>query len=642
MYFEFNSWDLFYKKPFGAMPVDEEVLIRVKAYDVYNIRLRTHYQSTDKFFPLEPIGDGIYEVRVKMPVEAHVLWYNFVFEAEGKTYYYGTQDDTLGGRGQIYHQDVLSSYQITLYDPVYGDLPDWYADGIMYQIFPDRFNKGDYPGFIPKYPDRSLIHGHWEDSPHYFRSAGGDIEYWDFFGGNLAGIIDKLDYLVSLGITIIYLNPVFESSSNHKYDTGDYMNISPDFGTEEIFKELCTEAKKRGIRIILDGVFSHTGDNSRYFNKYGKYDSVGAYQSENSPYYRWYRFEHFPDEYESWWGVKSMPNVEELTPSYQKFIYEDKDSVIRHWLKAGASGWRLDVADELPDEFIMGIKSAMMAEKSDSILIGEVWEDASRKIAYGLLRKYFSGLELDAVMNYPFRDAFLQFMLGYKSSSDTARLMMSLYENYPRSSFQGSMNLIGSHDRMRVLSILGKAPRELPEEAMENYRLSAADYDLAKRRLKVLSLIQMTFPGVPCIYYGDEAGVQGYRDPYNRSTYPWGHEDEDLLSWYKQITALRGKHMAFSRGDWYPMKTQDHLMYYIRDDGSKSFLCFFNRSVDDTIVYQNPTLAGRQGKELITETIANLDKITLAPLSAKVILLLGERLDESELRLNFEDQAYHI
>ncbi|MDO4288402.1 MAG: glycoside hydrolase family 13 protein [Eubacterium sp.] len=618
MNFRYNSWDLRFKEPFGAIPAGSAVTIRVHSTNTENIRLRTFFDGQEQFYPMLPAGDpGMHTCTLTLPETPGILWYDFSFDYQGRTYRYGTHSDGFGGDGQIY-EAYPPSYQITLYKET-RKLPRWYTDGIMYQIFPDRFFRGSHPNFSPSYPKNSLMHGNWSDSPHYFRNDKGEIQYWDFFGGNLAGIIEKLDYLKSLRISILYLNPIFLSGSNHKYDTADYRRISPEFGDEALFKELCQEAKKRGISVILDGVFSHTGDDSVYFNKYGTFDSLGAAQSPESPYYPWYRFEHYPDDYECWWGVKSMPNVEEMNPDYQNFIYGDADSVIRHWIAAGASGWRLDVADELPDPFIAGIKAALLKEREDTVLIGEVWEDASRKIAYDKLREYFWGDELDAVMNYPFRQAFIDYFLGNKNSQETAQMMMSLYENYPRDAFRGSMNLIGSHDRRRILTVLGEAPELHTEAEKENFRLTEDKRSLAVKRLKLLSLIQMTFPGVPCIYYGDEAGLEGYEDPYNRGAYPWGNEDHELLAWYKKITALRADHLAFARGLWYPLKSQDDVFAYIREYKKISCLCLFNRHSQKTYTFEHPSLAGKTATDLLKNESFTIGSIDIAPLSAMIL-----------------------
>ncbi len=622
MNFRFNSWDLRFKEPFGATPTGSDVIIRVHSTNTQNIRLRTFFNGQENFYPMTPEGStGLHICHLTLPDEPGILWYDFAFDFQGHTYRYGTRSDTLGGDGQIY-EAYPPSYQITIYKET-RKIPDWYSDGIMYQIFPDRFYRGQHQDFSPQYPRNSLIHGNWNDSPHYFRNEKGEIEYWDFFGGNLAGILEKLDYLKSLNISILYLNPIFLSGSNHKYDTADYQQISPEFGHKELFEELCSEAKKRGISIILDGVFSHTGEDSIYFNKYGHYDSVGAAQSEDSPYYPWYRFESYPDEYECWWGVKSMPNVEEMHPGYQDFIFKGDQSVIRQWIRSGASGWRLDVADELPDAFIAGIKKALLEEREDSILIGEVWEDASRKVAYERLREYFWGDELDAVMNYPFRSAFIDYFLGHKNSQETARLMMSLYENYPRDAFRGNMNLIGSHDRIRILTLLGEAPTLKTDKEKETYSLSQQQRTLAVKRLKLLSLVQMTFPGVPCIYYGDEVGMEGYEDPYNRGAYPWGNEDLELLDWYRKITTLRSQNKLFSRGSWYPLAAQDDVLAYIREYQKTACVCLFNRSTQKTYSFEHPALEGKTALDLLNHQHVTIGTIEIEPLSAKILKING-------------------
>jgi len=620
MYFRHDSFDLKFREPFGAVPIGSRVTLRVEAHDVMNIRLRTYYRKSERFFDMLPTDQpDTFAVSITLPNHAGLFWYDFQFNAYNQSYTYGTQNDTMGGEGQIY-EEYPPSFQITLYDNSH-EVPDWYTDGIMYQIFPDRFAKGStYQG---TYHPRSMVHGNWNDPPHYFRQGDGSIGFWDFFGGNLEGIIEKLDYLKTLNVTILYLNPIFESMSNHKYDTADYSKIAPEFGDEALFKKLCSEAKKRGMRIILDGVFSHTGDDSVYFNRYGHYPGTGAYQSKSSPFFNWYRFSRYPDEYESWWGIKSMPNVEELTPSFQDYIFRNDDSIIRKWVRAGASGWRLDVADELPDAFIAGLKEALIDEKEDSVLIGEVWEDASNKVSYDVHRKYFMGHELDAVMNYPFRESVLNFFTGETRSRDLSRKMMSLYENYPRKQFMGNLNLIGSHDRTRVLTVLGGASGfNMSEEAKENFVLSDYQYKLAKKRLKMVSLLQMTFPGVPCIYYGDEAGCQGFEDPFNRGTYPWDKEDKELLSWYRTITKLRVDNPPLVKGRWYPLSAMDDLFVYLRVHQSQAILCLFNRSTSDYMTYHHKMFENESGEDLLTHRIETLSGITINPLSAKVIKVL--------------------
>ncbi|WP_315307871.1 glycoside hydrolase family 13 protein [Pseudoramibacter alactolyticus] len=619
MYFKHDSFDLKFREPFGALPSGSRVTISVEAQDVMNIQVHTFFKEREHHFDLLPgHADGTFTCSIEMPKDVGLFWYDFSFDAFNKHYYYGPHGDNMGGEGRIYETSP-PSFQITLYDDR-RKVPEWYTDGIMYQIFPDRFAKGK--DIAPEYFPNSLIHGSWNDSPHYFRREDGAIAYWDYFGGNLAGITEKLDYLKQFHVTILYLNPIFEANSNHKYNTADYSRIAREFGDESSFKTLCREAKKRGMHIILDGVFSHTGDDSIYFNKYGHYPGTGAYQSKKSPYYSWYRFSDYPDEYESWWGIGNMPNVEELDPAYQAYIFGDDNAIVRKWTRAGAAGWRLDVADELPDAFIEGLKTALMEEGEEHVLIGEVWENASNKISYGVQRQYFMGRELDSVMNYPFREAFVDFFLYKITSGETMRRMMSLYETYPRGQFMANMNLIGSHDRARILTVLsGVTGFQMSEAGKEAFHLAPDQRLLAVKRLKLISLVQMTFPGVPCIYYGDEAGMEGFEDPYNRGPYPWGREDRELITWYQNITRLRARNKPLVRGRFYPMASDDDLLVYLRIYKQTVVLCLFNRSDSEYKTYKHASLHGRIGRDLLGHLWEKLDGITLAPLTAKIYRL---------------------
>ena len=623
MYFRHDSFDLKLREPFGAIPTGSSVTIRVEAHDVMNIRLQTFYRDTEHWYDLKPEeGTDLFSVTLQMPDQPGLLWYHFQFEAYNRQYQYGTQSDHLGGEGAIYaSHDNAPSYQITLFDKG-RTVPDWYKDGIMYQIFPDRFARPQHPTHHPSFFPSSLVHGDWNDTPHYFRNQDGSIDYWDYFGGTLEGIIEKLDYLKSLNVSILYLNPIFEANSNHKYNTADYKMIAREFGDEDIFIRLCAEAKKRGIHVILDGVFNHTGDDSIYFNKYGRFPTVGAYQSKDSPYYSWYRFSNYPDQYDSWWGIGNMPDVEENNPAYRDYIFKGQDSVVRKWIRDGASGWRLDVADELPDDFIEDLKTALLEEGEDNVLIGEVWENASNKVSYGVQRQYFMGHELDAVMNYPFRQTFNDFLLYNISSKAAIRQMMSLYETYPKEQFMSNMNLIDSHDRARALTVLsGVDSKEMTDREKETFKLSPEQRSLAVKRLKLLSLIQMTFPGVPCIYYGDEAGCEGFEDPYNRGTYPWGNEDKSLLRWYEVITTLRAKSKTLTRGRWYPIKTTDDLLAYLRVYKQTVILCLFNRSDHAFVTLKHDLFRGVVGRDMLNHTWEKLDGITVLPLSAKIYRL---------------------
>jgi 4-alpha-glucanotransferase len=573
-----NSHDPIFRSPFGAVCCNSSVSLgfRIEADSppaYVAVRVWQNNRSVDIPMRLEHKEQQrcFYRAELKAPASPGLMWYHFVIDNNGQRIYYGNNSQIFGGVGQLWG-DNPPAYQITVYQQA-AATPSWFKEAIIYQIFVDRFYNGYPDGKIINPPRGSLIHPYWDDTPFYVRDMRtGRIFAYDFFGGNLAGVLAKLPYLKELGTSVVYFNPLFESPSNHKYDTGDYKNIDPMYGDNQLFKELCAKAKDLGMYVVLDGVFSHTGSDSIYFNKEGRYPGVGAYQSPDSPYYKWYRFSRYPDQYESWWGIDTLPNVDEMEPSYLRFIIDDEDSVLKHWLRAGIKGWRLDVADELPDAFIKLLRAAMKREDSDSILIGEVWEDASRKESYGKTREYLQGDELDCVTNYPFRNIVLDFLLGRRDAAQTQTVYLSLYENYPPEYFYSTMNLLGSHDVPRILTLLGEAP---PQESMSiieqaQYRLPAAQKQLAVARLKLAVLWQMTLPGVPTIYYGDEAGLEGYTDPFNRGTYPWGRENEDLLAWYKKTVTIRNKYSVLVTGKWRPIDVAGDVYGYIRlIEGSK-------------------------------------------------------------------------
>lgn len=340
----------------------------------------------------------------------------------------------------------------------------------------------------------------------------------------------------------------FESDSNHRYDTADYRRIDPMLGTEEDFRTLCREARCRGIRVMLDGVFNHTGNNSRYFNAQGFYPELGAAQSRESPYYSWYSFHPWPDDYDAWWGIKTLPAVQESTDSYRRFIIRDHDSVVRHWLRQGASGWRLDVADELPDDFIAEIRDAMEQENPDSFLLGEVWEDGSNKVAYSQRRRYLLGSETHGLMNYPFRTAALDWLRGGDAACfrDT---METIREHYPRPAFYSALNILGTHDTPRILTLLGAEHVPDTKDARAAYRLSPEERQKGEARLRVGEMLLYCFPGSPTVYYGDEAGMEGFEDPLNRKTYPWDRQDRALLDFFRSLGQLRRHRPSLQDGD---------------------------------------------------------------------------------------------
>jgi len=604
-----DSHNPFYREPFGAAPCGASVRLRLAVRGgtggaVPVLRLgKEHKDGTEeekiRMSPWAgkggPEGWAVYEATLILPEEPGLVWYYFIAERDGRTFFLGNNADTLGGRGVVAEAEP-PSFQITVFRKGLTT-PAWFKHRVMYQIFVDRFYNGHPDGRVENVPPDGVVHAHWDGFPFYVRDPDtGRIMAYDFYGGNLAGVMAKLPYLKELGVGVIYFNPIFRSPSNHKYDTADYKTIDPMYGDNAGFAALCQAAREMGIAIILDGVFSHTGSDSIYFNRYGTYPELGAFQSKESPYYSWYRFIEWPEKYESWWGIDTLPNVNELEPSYLDFIIEGQDSVIKLWHGLGASGWRLDVADELPDEFLERLRRRLKELDPEAVLIGEVWEDASRKVSYGVLRRYLWGDELDSTMNYPFRTALLDFALGRADAARTHAVLMSLKENYPVAHFYSLMNLIGSHDRPRILTLLGEAPppESLTREEQARYRLPPDKRRLAVKRLKMLVLWQMTFPGVPSIYYGDEAGMQGYADPFNRGPYPWGREDRELQEWHRRAAAIRNRHAVLRTGNWHsivPGNAGGDVYGYIRSTagGRDVFgepvpdnlaVALFNRSAD--------------------------------------------------------------
>ncbi len=580
-----DTHEIEYRSPFGAVPCGEEITLRLglkttsKIEGVFLRLWRNNDRVEDQELRLvKKQGNNDFYQTVITTSVLGLYWYYFVVIIGGKVYYYGNNNERLGGEGLLREQ-VPPPFQITVYKDF--QVPSWFTESVMYQIFVDRFYNGNEDGRVNNPKNGSLLHGRWDDTPIYIKEPEtGAILRWDFFGGNLAGVLKKLPYLKELGIGVIYFNPIFESPSNHKYDTADYKSIDPMFGTNEEFRELCVQAKQYNIRIMLDGVFSHTGSDSIYFNKEGNYPGLGAYQSPSSPYFGWYRFNRYPDEYESWWGVGTLPNVNEMNPTYQNYMLEDKDSVVRSWIRTGAAGWRLDVADELPDDFIKKMRRVMKETSPDSVLLGEVWEDASNKVSYGENRQYLWGEELDSVMNYPFRNILLDFLLGRLDAVQVHRRLMSLAENYPAPHFLNLMNLLGSHDVPRTLTILGEAPAEqdVHPKNKEKARLTPRQRRLGLARLKLAVLFQMCFPGVPSIYYGDEAGMEGYADPYNRGPYPWGREEKGLVSYYKKVIALRNNYTAMQKGSWQTAYAAGDVYGFYRRGQEEQFLILVNRN----------------------------------------------------------------
>lgn len=534
---------LLHKKPYGATAVGKATTITFPLETYFGIKkvfviLRKDNENIRIELPLSHHIDGIDYFVGSITLSSHGIWH-YRFEGEypdGSLAFFGRDYDGTAIRG-----DWLPEWQLTV-SKVNYKTPIQSKQGVVYQIFPDRFAKGEDRPFLKK----GRLHSDWHDRPDFARE-GVDYRADDFYGGNVKGVIDKLDYIKSLGVSAIYFNPVFKSSSNHRYDTGDYLQIDELFGDDNQFEELIVKAKEKGIGIILDGVFNHTGADSLYFNKFGNYSTLGAYQSKESPYYDWFYFDNFPDKYGCWWGSTVVPTVNKSAKGYKDLIL-GKDGVIEKWTKMGIAGWRLDVVDELPIDFTTELCRKIKSVNPDCSIIGEVWEDASTKVAYSEWRPYFMGEQLDGVMNYPFKESIIQYILG-GNPRDFVAGITHILENYPKESLDCNMNLIGSHDTARILTILTGVQAPYRKEERAAFVLEGELYEIAKRRLMIASTLQYFLPGVPCLYYGDEVGAYGYEDPLNRGTYPWGREDNALLGHYQALGKLRQEYTKFFLGE---------------------------------------------------------------------------------------------
>lgn len=552
----FHSRDILCKNPFGAVRQNREVFFCVYIYNDIYVEKVSLVTNTGLSYGFSYAGChenySRYELKTAFS-NAEVFFYEFKIQTEQGVFVGRNRN------GKLVLDESLPMFQQTVYKEDFAT-PDWAKGKIMYQIFPDRFKRSDKVN-LPATKNERILHENWNDTPVFLPQQNPYLAN-DYFGGNLKGITEQLDYLCELGVGMIYLNPVFESGENHRYSTADYKKIDPYLGTEKDFCDFTKACKKRGIRVILDGVFSHTGADSVYFNKYGHYDSLGAYQSTDSPYYPWYSFGKFPDTYESWWGFINLPNVREDNECYLDFITNPESGVLKYWSDRGVDGWRLDVADELPDVFIDCLRKTVKQINPDGFVIGEVWEDASNKESYGVKRRYLLGDQLDSVMNYPFRTAILEYVKHHDADL-FINTVMPILENYPQDVLSVLMNSLGTHDTRRIITELGVS-EEVPLEEQGSYRMSDEAYHRAKELLKLATVLQFTLPGIPCIYYGDEAGLQGFADPYCRRTYPYGEEDLELLEFYKRITKFHNDYAEDMKTPLTELSDTDGILHFKR------------------------------------------------------------------------------
>ena len=537
--FYFNSYDENYKNIFGAIKKGQNVTLQVKLSVPCDVFMVLKTINGDERFKLnfnEKIGNNyFYSINIDTDSFLGPNFYYFEVENNDEKYYYGNNEDLLGGVGKLYDKKPKNLYQMYIYD-IKFKVPNWYKHGVIYHVFVDRFKSSQ--------KDLEAI----------------DKDLTSIYGGNLEGIIDKLDYIKDLGVSILYLSPIFEAKTFHKYDIGDYELIDSDFGDLNIFNKLVSELKKRDMYLILDGVFNHCGDDSKYFNHFGNYETIGAYQSKESEYYNWFCFNEYPDDYSCWGGISELPEFNKSNASFLDFILYNPNSIIKQWLGRGIDGWRLDASDLLPDNFISEINRVVKKNNQNSVIIGELWNDATNfnYMKNNEFRLFMSGGELESVTNYPLHGLMLEFSKSNYTPDDFKKRYYSLLENFPIEYFYSTQNFLSTHDIERVLTLLD-----------ENINF-----------LKFAILLSMTLPGVPFIYYGDEIGMTGGRDPDNRKAFAWHNINEDILSMYKQFVKLRNSYDAFKKGDIYFLDNTLPILAFKREYGDEKLLILLNNDDD--------------------------------------------------------------
>jgi len=598
----YDSKKLEYKNPFGTLQPNQECAL--------HIHIPTEIQTT-AVECIVNFEDGKPAVTVPMTLEKQVGPYDvfagtFKLEQKGLYFYYFRITTVTGSfrlfkYGDDTNMEAGDCWQVSCI-PADFVTPDWAKGAVIYQIFPDRFNKSgetDLTGKLEPY----TVHTNWNEEVQWRPNQKGEVLNNDFYGGNFRGITEKMDYIASLGTEILYLNPISKSFSSHRYDTGDYKTPDPMLGTVEDFRSLCDAAHARGIKVVLDGVYSHTGSNSLYFNRKGSFPGVGAYQSKESEFYPWFSFKSWPDRYVCWWDFDTLPTVDKMNPNFIDYIIENEDSVVAYWLRNGADGFRLDVVDELPDEFVLKLKNRIRAIRPDALLIGEVWEDASNKVAYGIRRRYFTDGILDSAMNYPYRTAILNFIRGVDNGTGLKNAVMTVAENYPPQVLCCNMNMLGTHDTPRVLTALVDNFEGSRAEQATRF-LSRSQYMQATERLVLASFLQYMLPGCPSLYYGDEAGMEGYKDPFNRRTYPWGREDMELMAHFKRLGQLRKENKALRLGDIQFFRADHQMIGFRRTWEDQTVSVYMNRGIDRWEIPGGKLLLGHNMQTVAPDAMA--------------------------------------
>ena len=592
----FDSRQTQYKTPFGTLRTGECCVLQ--------IRIPTEVGASGVRLMLE---DSEHAVCAELPFsfasrgeDGYELWrLKFTRQETGLHFYWFRIDKRGGGSFRLFRQgrdtnmEAGEKWQLSVI-PADFTVPDFAPGAVMYQIFPDRFARSgscDLTGKLQPF----WVHESPDELPEYRPDAHGEVRNNDFFGGNFAGIREKLPYLHELGVELLYLNPIFYAWSTHRYDTCDYKRIDPMLGTEEDFRALCNAAHALGMKVILDGVFSHVGSRSAYFQQ--------AIHDPASPYRGWFRFKQYPNVYDSWWGITTLPCVDKMNPDYMDYIIDSDDSVVVRWLMLGADGWRLDVVDELPDAFLARLRARIRQVKPDALLIGEVWEDASNKIAYDCRRRYFTDRLMDSVMNYPWQKAILRNVRGEDDGTGLGASIRTIAENYPPDVLQTVMNILSTHDTPRAINAI-LDPRDGDRAELARRHFTAEQLAEGKKRLKMAAFLQFMLPGMPCIYYGDEAGMTGYRDPFNRAYYPWGREDGNLVSFYQSLARVKKSTPALRRGTVLVLEAGGGRLMLLRQYEGKNVAVCCNRS-------ENPWPLPHSGTILLGGGIAEYTGETL-------------------------------
>lgn len=630
-----------YRYPFGARPCASDVSIFFDCFrEASNVTFCYTYGLYGFSYHEEPMysvsGSGRYHVDLMLPSEPSILFYWFRFncpndleklpdsiranseESSVITLYYGADIDSKDGAGTLYTEPPRVgcdedkypyAFQITVYNRDFKT-PEFLKGAMMYQIFPDRFARDSAFDLerlltVDSRAER-IYHEDWNEDVDTKGKPETGYLACDFYGGSLTGIEEKLDYLKELGINVLYLNPIFEARSSHRYDTADYLNVDPILGGTAAFMSLRNACAERGIKVILDGVFSHTGADSKYFNKFDRYDGVGAYKAFNegdeSRFRSWYNFYRNEDGtvgYDSWWGFPDLPNINEDDLSYRSFVF-GKDGVVDTWLSRGASGFRLDVSDELPDSFIRQMRQTVKDKTGgEGAVIGEVWEDASNKCSYGSYRDFMLGNTHDSVMGYTFRHILLDFLCGYINAETADSRFEGFRERYPMEAYYSMMNLVSSHDVPRIMTTLSKPYDTDDREAQRLFAVGDEDYDRVASLAKMAFCFQTAYIGASCIYYGDEVLMEGYKDPFNRRTYPWGLLNErqtEALAFFKNVAKLRTHNECLRTGFYRTLLAEDGTFAFVRflkegldafgkeASGSTAIVFVMNRSERDVRV----------------------------------------------------------